>query len=308
MDWLSAGRRIFQNESRRPVLVVGTGLLKQLMAENLLSLEVASGVVDWAEMLEEVADHLHVPFSSAAALRYPTLYWDCLLADAASRSKEDRPWQLERRVLNYLKKRISKINQVRGAGCWASKVLSYDIRSIVSLNFCIFPFAEICDRVAVKAGRSGSVTYVEARGKKIWFPHGGSIPGAPMRLGVRAYAHALERLEGERRNARRLHKEGGGEPSFMTDVLESPLVFIGCGLQDAEWTIWWMLATKRRNQARVLGVPTGYFVTADEVSPEALTRFEMLGCKVLKARCHGEAWSKLGDLLTKPAERQKRTG
>jgi hypothetical protein len=299
VDWAAAKEKIFQEKDRAPVLVLGTGLLKQLMKKNPDDFDLCAGSTDWIEMLEEVADHLGVPFFSAAARSHPTLYWDCLMSDAASRSREARAWQIERKAIKYLRQRLARIERSRVGEAWVEEILSYDLRSLVSLNFCLFPFSCYFPIDARGPSREEAVASIKVCGRRIWFPHGATMHGASIRLGVRAYALSIERFERDRRKARMSNKGVWEEPSFMGDILESPLVFIGCGLQDAEWTIWWMLATKRRNQARVCGVPTGYFVTADAVSPESMVRFEMLGCKVLKARSHDEAWSGLGRLLKK---------
>jgi hypothetical protein len=83
---------------------------------------------------------------------------------------------------------------------------------------------------------------------------------------------------------------------FVADVMESPLLIAGCGLRHAEWTLWWLLASKARNEARHESCPSAY-ITADAIDDAHRLALEGLHCKVIQVSCHADVWSMLEFLM-----------
>lgn len=284
---------------RCPTVLIGSGALR------------ASGIgpcADWGMMLAEVARQLHVTVDRELLLAQPTVAWEVMIRAAASATGE-RAWELEsaaRRIVADLVKESER----EFAGCPRtggitplSTLVQYkSLRSIVTLNFTPLPFSSSGDVVSAGA----SVPEYRAAGRSIWCIHGSAADPSKMRLGVVRYAALVSDFIRWRDEYRGLLGDGlvlagdaaGVEPQhrFLADILESPLLIVGCGLRHAEWTLWWMLATKARNEAGHPSCPSA-MITADAVSPAQEAALQGLHCRTMRVRHHSDAWSTLEFLL-----------
>ncbi|MEY4117175.1 MAG: hypothetical protein RLZZ116_503 [Planctomycetota bacterium] len=286
-DELEGALRDSMRRSREPVLVLGSGILHQC----------AYGpYADWTVLLQEVARRYSLTFDEAFAREHPTAYWESMIVQAAKRDGLQAN-QIESRLLRSLSELLQGRDEAASAGSFASLRASGSFRSIVVLNFTAAP---ILDTITSSAPEE-TEPFPSFSGAKcrVWCPHGHHRIPASMRLGARKYSQLMTDLEIWRAE---YHHARGSNPSmsrsddvragvrFIADVLESPLVFAGCGLRAAEWTIWWLLATKARNEARHLTCPS-VFVTADELPPAQHSALQGLNCRVLKTRDHAEVWA-----------------
>ena len=278
--------RALRESDRPPVLVVGSGLLHESGLGQ---------IADWIYLLEVAANAVKTRFDPLLANEHPSLYWDTLMAEGAKnqcRSATDVEVDARNAIIALIKSCVWNSRNVT----IGEQLLQCRIRSIVSLNFTITPFtnARVKGRVS-KLATDG----VDIGGTTIWLPHGCVQPAIKLKLGVRAYAGTIAALDRARGLARDEEiRPGKHGRSMMTDVLSSPLVFAGCGLRDAEWSLWWMLATKRRNEARQEACKC-YFLTIDPIPAVFRRRCEMLNCVPIREACPHRLWAGLIAALAK---------
>jgi hypothetical protein len=272
---------------RKPVLVVGSGLLRQCNFGPF---------ADWTTLLHEVAHRLRVPFNETLAREHPTLYWESMLVEVAARTKR-APSKHEPRGLRFVRDAIKSAAQGVSCAKMQSLTNSDNLQSIVSLNFTACPFAE-SEQGTV---RDDGLVSLDSSGRVIWFPHGHWKHSRSLRMSARSYARFAQQLETWRC---RYHKQRGGESClrrlpatsrsvhFMADLLESPLIFAGCGIRHSEWTIWWLLATKARNEARH-ATARSLFLTADCMPAEKAAALEGLNCSIARFPSYNDLWNSL---------------
>jgi len=200
-------------------------------------------------------------------------------------------------IAEVVKHASSRIEESR-FNSWHSEGL---LQSIISLNFTAVPIVAH----AVKPSGSSPFPFFGSDESRIWCPHGHYHVPQTIRLSSRTYTDLCSEFEewrgrykeacaGKVRMSRA--ESMPAELNFIADVLESPLIFAGCGLHSAEWTLWWLLATKARNEARQLACPSIY-VTADEISASRHAALRGLNCSVLKVAQHSEVWNRVESLV-----------
>jgi hypothetical protein len=272
---------------RKPVLVLGSGVLDECGYGRF---------ADWTRLLEEVANRSNLSFDEAFAREHPTLFWESMLVQAAKRDGLQAN-QTEARLLRFVRELLEGRDAKCDATSFVTLQASESFRSIVALNFTTAP---ILNTRALSAPEA-LTPFPSFAGTKcrVWCPHGNHRIPASMRLGARKYSRLTADLEQWRAEYHQARSGGsamiesedlGMGVRFIADVLESPLVFAGCGLRHAEWTIWWLLATKARNEARFQTCPS-VFVTADPLPSAQRAALESLNCRVLKTSSHSEVWA-----------------
>ncbi|MEY3143080.1 MAG: hypothetical protein RLY21_1573 [Planctomycetota bacterium] len=264
-------------QGRTAVFVFGSGLLKHCRFGPF---------ADWATLMHEIASHLRVDFDSELAACHPTLLFESLLVRAVQRNgdaahkREEAARQHTAEVVRAAASRIE---------CPALRNLvdSIRCRSIVTLNYTAAPFVR--DGEGTLFGEE--VPCIETpSGKRVWCPHGNERSPTTIRLGVRGYSRTISQLECLRENYQKARRERtAGDRSFMHDVLESPLVFAGCGLHEAEWTLWWLLASKARNSAKH-DAARNIYITARDLNATKSRLLEAMGCDVLRVESHARVW------------------
>jgi hypothetical protein len=279
------------HDGRRPVLVVGSGLLRQVNFGPF---------ADWSVLLHEVAHWGRVPLDAAFARDFPTLCWEAMLVALARRNRAT-PQSEELKCLPIISDVVDRASsriETSRFSAWQTEGL---LQSIISLNFTSVPFMS---HTAKPTGTSPFPFFGSANAR-VWCPHGHFGTPRSIRLSSRKYTHLCSELEEWRG---RYKKECAGkrmmprkrgthaELHFIADVLESPLIFAGCGLHSAEWTLWWLLATKARNEARQPACPSVY-VTANELDTSHHAALRGLNCCVLKVSEHSEVWDRVESLV-----------
>lgn len=268
----------------RPVLVLGSGFLRQVGFRR---------EAEWTHLLRIASKALGVSFNAHAASEVPTLYWDSLISQArlTPRWRNASNHQAERAALAAVRdilKRPIPHGPNRDLG---QEILNSDVQAIASLNFVLTPFVHGVPR-PIKS--KNSVIGVNVNKKRIWLPHGHVGNLASMRLGATSYRRVLECMESERvLTAAHAHDRGPKHVSMLKDCLNAPLVFAGCGLQHAEWTMHWLLATKSRANHRSTAIAKCWVISDEVVSTGRRELLRHLGCEVIVERCHRDYWKNL---------------
>ena len=265
-------------KDRKPVLVVGSGILRQCNFGPF---------ADWTTLLHEVAHRLRVPFNALLAREHPTLYWESMLVAVAARVNQ-APHKQEPRCLEAVREVVKSASERTSCGRLGSLLRSENLKSIVSLNFTACPLSACTPKEA----KGEKILSVDADGKTIWLPHGHYSHPSSIRMGARHYAKLAASLENSRREyqkRRRLNERCSEMDQFICHILESPLIFAGCGLRHPEWTLWWLLATKARNEARHETCKSLY-LTADDVPAEQRAALEGLNCSVVSFPSYDALW------------------
>lgn len=264
-------------QGRTAVFVFGSGLLKHCRFGPF---------ADWATLMHEIASELGADFDSELATGHPTLLFENLLVKAVQNKGGAAHTHEE-----TARKHVATI--VRAA---ASRIMDHELRklldstscrSIVTLNYTAAPFVQDGEGTLF----DDKVPSIETpSGKRVWCPHGNERSPTTIRLGVRGYSRTISQLECLRENYQKARRERtAGDQSFMHDVLDSPLVFAGCGLHEAEWTFWWLLASKARNSAKH-DAARNIYITARDLNATKSRLLEAMGCDVLRVESHARVW------------------
>lgn len=299
---------------RKPLLVVGSGLLAQLRYPN----EVCS----WPSLLTTLftrctpraTPESRKSFESLARFA-PTHAWEWLVDQRSDeRVSATKAEKLLAKDVRTLLTRLKKRRQDSKSAAWdhlPSALMKSRVCAIANLTFGFDPFAQHLNAAARGAGPARHRVGKLAPHIRLFQPHGDIASPSSLILGLRQYAGATTDWEQARcafKSAERKVKSTPGqagamravEPeTFVGHALKSPIVFIGCGLDACESTLWWLLATRLRNCARSVATnePLAYFFTADEPTAAQRSRLEAMRCSVVVCGSHAESWSALLDCL-----------
>jgi hypothetical protein len=293
---------------RRPVLVLGAGLFAQVGAPGLAS---------WSDLLEVAWQRL-LPGAVSPNKHWlglaPTHAWEWLVWEYASRysspstprAEEEAQRRLCDLAKQLVKQHTASISPELAPGVPAAALLDERLDAIVSLNFFGWPFESQLSRPSGAAWRR--VRHVRGTNLPVFYPHGDVSHPKSLALGMRKYAertHQWEKLRGELKGLERtlgyderpLPREA--RQSMIHHALTSPLVFAGCGLHHAESALWWLLATRARNCAKRVPVPTplGYFLTAVELTPSQEMRLEAVRCVPIRLPSFDAVWAMALDII-----------
>ena len=251
--------------------VFGTGL-------NIQACMLEGGAVadDWAALLEHVASETKMPKRQVAELpKSPLALWEQLLARWARNRKVyayEAEKQLQRIVCETLRKREQESKSFR----LYRMIVDARFREIVSLNFDR-RIANAAKKQKFQSGprpsprgghgeslfRHSLIHHGDGAETRVWYPHGDTKKIATLKLGVRKYGFhvgvLMEQLDGLgaawrykpnavqlERGSSALARWDGRDPTWLEPFLESPLLFIGCGLSIEEWSLWWLLQERAR--------------------------------------------------------------
>ncbi len=287
------------SDDREASLLVGSGVLHQCRA----------GIyANWEAILRCTAEHLEVMCEPEVAASHPTVAWETLMRRAAKARNlqanqcEDIARKFVAGLVAECESQISRTIGCSNAADIATFVARRRPRSIVTLNFTPVPF---CTAKSTPVSKGAVIEY-QADGRSVWCLHGSHADPDRLRLGVVRYSALIGEFAEWRNQYHSLRKKElkldvmreGVEPRhrFVADILESPLLVVGCGLRSAEWTLWWLLASKARNEALHNSCPSA-FITADAIDEGQRLALEGLHCKVIRVPSHGDAWSALEFLM-----------
>ena len=284
---------------REASLLVGSGALQQCRA----------GIyANWEAILRCTADHLGVDFEPEVAENHPTVAWEIMMRRAA-KARGLQANECERSARKFVaslvaecESQVSRRLEAADAADLCTFASRRRPRSIITLNFTPVPF---CAASSAPVSR-GSIIEYQADGRSVWCLHGSRADADGLRLGVVRYSALISDFTRWRNEYQALRKneefldltrEGvEAQHRCVADILESPLLIAGCGLRSAEWTLWWLLASKARNEAQHETCPSA-FITADEIDEGQRLALEGLHCKVIQVPSHGDAWSALEFLM-----------
>ncbi len=293
----------FPDGRRRATLLVGAGLHQHLRDHSGgVRRESWRRFCDWDGLLASAAGPLGIEQIRQSD---PTATWESLIVRAAPVERRGVA-QCEdgalRHVANTLAHPPASPGLLRAFG---SALDAARFADVVCLNFD--PTLDLARRAAPPSrpdgGRHGRRLTLHSPGAtRVWYPHGHTTDPESLQLGLHAYAMGLGPLEPARKRAKVAEKlwdgariavprsgpwsedrhlawegarrmQGAGTESFaltwLDQLLWSPLVVIGAGLDRGELDLWWALHTRARNLARV----------PDELRPPAvlLTTASALG-------------------------------
>ena len=293
----------------------------------------ANGLANWADLLMSASlDKKGRPEFLVPRLECdddPTAVWESMLAERAK--VVDQPASHHEQVLRTrvaaLVREATPSSQVLVA--FGQALASRGFRDIVSLNFDrtldrAMRGASVDSMVygrkpAEQTGNAGDAASMRPR---LWHPHGmvaepdeESTSGEPeftareLQLGLRNYSTSSSDLlvdvhafrvrkrnwKERQRNTKRFHEHVREQPESWVDVLlNSDIVFIGCGLSRVELDLWLLLHERQRELVRLPEAdrPQGFFLHPLEGFPRKL-RKSYAGLVPVITRSHDECWELL---------------
>lgn len=170
-----------------------------------------------------------------------------------------------------------------------------------------------------------SVVSADGRVPRVWFPNGSVLDASTIRMGLHDYGSAatairagFERLKQWERSLldggrarsrdgfgqiaghmRQASEEGGTREtdlplSWVAEVLYRPLVIAGVGLSDQEMGLWWLLAQRARNLARIEGAAANPArILVHETDRPEFWASRPFGLEAVTCRDWAEGWERL---------------
>ena len=291
--------RLSTAAGRPAALLVGAGLLRECGVGPL---------ADWQTLLHCVADALDVPLDAGLSNTAPTLAWDCLMARCAAKHHE-AAWKCELRaraivcgLVRDCEHALQNGASAELAGRWLTRIGQWNLKAVVNLNFTPLP---LCAADSSPTTEDHVHRYMNGS-TPVWCMHGSAADAAHLRLGVIRYASLMRDFEKWRGAYRGLLGDATmldrqrplATPGvhFVADVFESPIVIAGCGLKHAEWTLWWLLASKARNEAQHKTCASR-FVTADRLNPSLRAMLSSVHCETVQVSTHADVWTAVDFML-----------
>lgn len=134
------------------------------------------------------------------------------------------------------------------------------VANVLILNFDLVIEKLLAQKVSHKNLRvskavSGNIRYREINGIKFWHPHGDIDCPSEIQFGLRRYGYninGIEFLRGEHKKAEKgfQKKKDSSGTTWLSALIDDPLIFVGTSMGMVEWTLWYALATRQRNFAR----------------------------------------------------------
>jgi hypothetical protein len=178
----------------------------------------------------------------------------------------------------------------------------WNLKAVVNLNFTPLPLCadDTSPKIEEHVHRYMNGT------TPVWCMHGSAADADHLRLGVIRYASLMrdfEKWRGEYREVLgdaamldRQRPRATPGVHFVADFFESPIVIAGCGLRHAEWTLWWLLASKARNEAQHKTCASR-FVTADKLDPSLRAMLSSVHCETVQVATHADVWMAVDFML-----------
>lgn len=81
--------------------------------------------------------------------------------------------------------------------------------------------------------------------------------------------------------------------------MRQSLLFLGCGLSDAEWTIRWLLTQRKRNFAKQENreYVKPIFILANKENAVNLQKYTFWGCSILECQSYSDGWDRIYGIL-----------
>jgi hypothetical protein len=281
----------------RYTLVIGSGIHHQFLPKNRV--EYAS-IRSWDALLASM---------NIFGYNSPLLGFEKKICENAG-EKGLASKDSEKELLNALSSKINSIQEK----ILDEKNLQYPldifnpdkVGNVVVLNFDLVVEKLLArslnlKSIRVKKTESGNIRYREIKGIKFWHPHGDIECPSEIQFGLRKYGyniHGIEFLRGEYKKAekRANYKKGSGETTWLSALIEDPLIFVGTGMGMDEWTLWYALATRLRNHARNGSMGPVYTLNKSDAY---CTMHSFLQVKsISESHDYDIAWSELVKFLT----------
>jgi hypothetical protein len=267
------------DHSPKPLIVLGTGFHQQNTGKR------DSPITSWAALLTKTAERLGAEAGLSVATLGPTLFWENLVL-ALTGGNTAAANQSERRARQTVAQILAE--EIRGyPKASADSTLSQALRDtdVLSLNFdsvwaprAVRPrLKSVKDRELGRHASQRLYYFLRNGHQKIWFPNGTTRSPQSLRLGLRDFglqAHELRVAFGRFKKweqgivARRTpaplglsdyknvvseltQLDGKSADTWVTHFMLRPVLFLGVGLSRDEHGLWWLIAQRARNLARV---------------------------------------------------------
>ena len=285
--------------SKKPLLVVGTGVNKWL-----LPVTYHGPLTDWSKLLAGVAEKVGVEVNCELTVP-PTVVWEEILLEMVRKNKAPTATKAERNARIIAKKILEQDSMAaRAHSDIQCEILNWPVSDIVCLNFEAFwiPKKETWHRNGgPKKNFLGANIEVERlyrritiHDKQIWFPNGNIQRADSLRLGLRDFgfqASALKYAFDEFKSWEKkivggdLKKRGAylkllhslakspdaipEADNWVRPFMLRPVIFCGVGLSESEQGLWWLLAQRARNFARLSNSPKVYILQNEQCISKA---------------------------------------
>ena len=298
---------------RAATLVIGAGLYRQLGYPSELGSWKELLLAFTSAVLDGEPSSVRESFRAAADWS-PMFAWDLAVSADATRRKAALS-QAEQRLRSALHSFVADLEARESdrtllardgdrKTTTVSRIVDAGISAILSLNVCARAFA--FDFEPTKDSREDPVVVHSAKRRsslKLFHLHGHIGRLDSLRLGTRDFGRLQQNWERERAQsyADESRPEAARGSTAIEHVLKSPLVCIGCGLTAAESTLWSLLCMRMRAYRRNPSdqTPLSYYITADRLASDTITRLNAVGCRVIETESHDSSWDLLFDCLGK---------
>jgi hypothetical protein len=232
-------------------LVIGSGIHKQFLPDER---EEFAPLKSWDSLLQSM---------NISGYNSPLLGFEKKICENASK-KFLAAKDAEKELLKELSLTIKPIQEK----ILSDKSLKYPLEifnpkkvgNVIILNFDL-----VIEKLLAKAGNfkdtkvkgktSGGIRYREINGIKFWHPHGDIEYPSEIQFGLRKYGYNIQGVELLRGSYKKdeviaEYNNESIETTWLSTLINDPLIFLGTGMGMEEWTLWYALTTRQRNYAR----------------------------------------------------------
>ncbi len=281
----------------------------------------------WGNLLKYVGDRKRIKIvreiigSSVNTTVNTTEKWELMVCEHArsgNMSASDAEKALLKDVKNYCKNANARSESRKNISSEFKNFVNLGFRHIVSLNFDLMHNLGLQAKVINNKNDKGKYTetlyrhYDETIKEKpcsLWFPHGDLNKVSTLKLGMMEYGKYIDSIANSIGEYKKYEREVKHKVDFASDkdldrnmswtwlFMRQPLLFLGCGLSDAEWTIRWLLIQRKRNFARNEQYKPPVFILADKKSMSKSANYQHFGYHVLLCDEYEKGWIRIYDVL-----------
>ena len=321
----------------RVVPVVGTGLNIQAA-----SIEGGKKEDDWNSLLIRTAERGNICRSRLKHLpRSFIQQWEAIVRWYTIDKYGYQPFKgeedLQKQVCHFVRELENSVGEYslyrRFASAGFKDILSlnFDRRLALSLN-CRSVSSSVTESDSENKLHTRSLfRYSDARERdvRIWYPHGDSKRADTIKLGVRRYGIYIAAINEVRNRYMRhwydsdeIYQLRGGlhwalptenwddivrswdfKRSWANVFMSAPLVFVGCGLGEDEWPLWWLLNQRARqsaylDQPNASHRPETIVLSAGKTGPADRFKGDLCYIENIHFTNHQEMWNAIcGELI-----------
>jgi N-acetylneuraminate synthase len=244
-------------QDRKNILpIYGTGLHRWALRDK----DIPSELVDWNSLIQSITN-------TTCFTNHPANFvWETCV------SKEEKPaFKSELEFKKQIKQKFkygSHFDLTKYA-----EFFNFDYSTFCSLNYDTW-----WHQIFHQKKLENKITYLFSKdksSKKVFYPHGRDSKPETICIGAHGYGKNVRRAEknfksfkqweritlnrkGNRPITSKQHQEllvqldkSSMRNNWVAHFMLKPVIFIGCSLSQSEWDIWWLLAQRQRNLARV---------------------------------------------------------